>query len=205
MDYCVKNNRNTYIKLGKCGEAVTCSEPYKGIFSETKAKNIIASLPKTLKKMGFKVVAIPDIVTEKVSDKCIKDKDNYELSQEISDWVDKFGTCSDIFNETKQRKIVLVQELHKKDNEIIDILHIIEIEKPKDMFGGWKLYKSIWNNRKERRKIKDELLVVGQVLEEINPSSIQKDRLQRVVDGLFTRKYTFRVVEEEGSEENENL
>lgn len=118
--------------------------------------------------------------------------------------VNKFGTCADIFNEAKQRKIVLVDELHKKDNELIDILHIIEIEKPKDMFGGWKLYKSIWNNRKERRKIKDELLVVGQVLEEINPASIQRDKLQKVVDGLFTRKYTFRVVEEDGGK-NEDL
>lgn len=203
MDYCIKNHKNVYIKLNGNGQPVTCGESLKGLFAEHKAKNILNSLPKTLRKMNFRIVAIPDIKPKEIKEDDVKRKE-YELSDEISDWVNKFGVCADIFNEAKQRKIVLVDELHKKDNELIDILHIIEIEKPKDMFGGWKLYKSIWNNRKERRKIKDELLVVGQVLEEINPASIQRDRLQKVIDGLFTRKYTFRVVEER-SDENENL
>ena len=204
MDYCIKNYKNIYIKLNDNGQPVTCGESLRGRFPEHKAKNILNSLPKTLRKMNFRVVAIPEIKTKDELEDNIHNRADYELADEISNWVDKFGTCADIFNEAKQRKIALVDELHKKDNELIDILHIIEIEKPKDMFGGWKLYKSIWNNRKQRRKIKDELLIVGNVLDEINPSSIQRDRLQKVVDGLFTRKYTFRVIEEE-REENDCL
>lgn len=203
MDYCIKNNKNVYIRIGKNGQPVTCGESLKGIFNECKAKNILSSMPKTLRRMNFRVIAIPDINRKELEDS-IENRADYELAYEISNWLDKFGTCADIFNEAKQRKIVLVDELHKKDNELIDILHIIEIEKPKDMFGGWKLYKSIWNNRKQRRKIKDELLIVGNVLDEINPSTIQRDKLQRVVDGLFTRKYTFRVIEEDG-DKNDRL
>lgn len=202
MDYCIKNNRNTYIKLGKCGEPVTCGEMYKGKFTELKAKNIVASLPKTLKRMNFKVIAIPDI---KISEQdCIESRADYELSQEILDWVDKFGTCADIFEEAKKRKLILVDELHKKDNEIVDILHIIEIETSKDMFKSWKLYKDIRENRISRRKIKDELLIIGQVLNEINPSSMQRDKLQRVVNGLFTRKYSFKVVDDEENRNEES-
>lgn len=204
MDYCIKNHKNVYIKLNDNGQPVTCGESLKGLFPEHKAKNILNSLPKTLRKMNFMVIAIPNIKPKEKAEDDIKNRTEYELTDEISNWVDKFGACADIFNEAKQRKIFLVDELHKKDNELIDILHIIEIEKPKDMFGGWKLYKSIWNNRKQRRKIKDELLIVGNVLDEINPSSIQRDKLQRAVDGLFTRKYTFRVVEDD-REENDSV
>lgn len=61
MDYCIKNNRNVYIKLNDNGCAVTCSKSQMEKFEFSKAKNILSNLPKTLKKMKFKVEAIPDI------------------------------------------------------------------------------------------------------------------------------------------------
>lgn len=84
------------------------------------------------------------------------------------------------------------------DKELIDILHIIEIEKPKDMFSGWKIYKRIRNNRIERRSMKDELLIVENVLDQIkNISCLHREKIQKAIDGLLTRKYTFRIVEDE--------
>ena len=65
------------------------------------------------------------------------------------------------------------------------------------MYSGWKLYKQIKTNRKERRLIKDELLIVESVLNEINPSCVQREKNQKAIDGLFSRKYTFRIIEEE--------
>lgn len=88
--------------------------------------------------------------------------------------------------------------MKNNDKELIDILHIIEIEKPKDMFSGWKLYKYIKNNRIERRNMKDELLIVENVLEQVkNISCFHREKIQKAIDGLFTRKYTFRIIEEE--------
>ena len=66
------------------------------------------------------------------------------------------------------------------------------------MFSGWKLYKRIRNNRTERRSMKDELLIVENVLEQIkNISCFHREKIQKAINGLFTRKYTFRIVEEE--------
>lgn len=202
MDYCIKNNNNVYLKLNEKGAPVTCSESVKGIFEFSKAKNILGSLPKTLKRLNFQVEAIPDIPPkeEKTSEKRVIQKENYSLSEDITRWVDKFGTCADILNEAKEREKELITELNNADKELLDLLHIIEIEKPKDMFTGWKLYKNIRNNRERRRNIKDELLIVDDVLKEINPACIQRERVQKAMDGLLGRKYTFRIIEE--SEEN---
>ena len=54
--------------------------------------------------------------------------------------------------------------------------------------------------QQRRRNIKDELMIVENVLVEINPDCLQRERVQKAVDGLLGRKYTFRVVEE--GEEN---
>ena len=198
MDYCIKNSKNVFIKLDNNGSPVTCVESVKGIFEYSKARNILDNIPKTLKRLNFKLEAIPDIPQKEK--KVIHKEVDRQLSEDITRWVDKFGICADIFNEAKERENELILELDKSDKELLDLLHIIEIEKPKDMFSGWKLYKGIRDNRERRRNIKDELLIVDNVLKEINPACMQRDRVQKAIDGLFGRKYTFRIVEE--GEEN---
>lgn len=200
LNYCIKNNKNVYIKLDENGTPVTCVKSVRGKFEHSKAQNILNNLPKSLRTMHFKLQAIPDIVPKeerKTNKKKIECRDKYILSEDISRWVDKFGKCADILQEAKSRQDELIEELHNKDKKILDILHIIEIEKPKDLYKGWLLYKEIRANRKERRLIKDELLIVGNVLQEINPSCLQRDRIQRAIDGLYTREYTFRIVDDE--------
>lgn len=199
MDYCIKNHRNVYIKLNDNGQPVTCGESLKGLFPEHKAKNILNSLPKTLRKMNFRVIAIPDIKSNEKEPTEIKviQNDTYIISEDIQRWVDKFGTCSDILEEAKQRENELIAILNNVDNEFLNILHSIELEKSKDMYSGWKQYKYIKENREKRRKYKDELLIVQDVLREINPNCVQRERVQKAINGLLSRKYAFRVVEED--------
>lgn len=203
LDYVIKNHKNLYIKLNQNGTAITCSESDKGVFDESKAKNIVNCLPKTLKRLNFRVVAVPDIgQNKKIIGKKDDKRDEYILSENITRWVDKFGKCGDILDEAEEREKQLLKDLKNNDKELIDILHIIEIEKSKDMFSGWKIYKRIRNNRTERRIMKDELLIVENVLSQIkNISCLHRERIRKAIDGLFTRKYTFRIVEEE--EEND--
>ena len=194
MDYCIKNKREVYIKLDPSGTPVTCPASSKGLFDYKKANNIIGCLPKTLQRLGFYVEAIPDISPKKEKNKTIK-KENYTPSEYVTRWIDKFGVCADIFDEAKQRETELIIKLEESDKELLDILHIIEIENSKDMFSGWKLYKTIRNNRERRRDIKDELLIVQDVLKEINPDSVRKEKIQKAINGLFNRQYTLRIVE----------
>ena len=199
MRYCIKNNKNIYLKLNETGTPVTCVESVKGEFEYSKAMNILSNLPKTMRKFRFKVHAIPDITSKKevVVNKKIEEKEEYVASEDITRWIDKFGLCADILDEAKKRADELINELHRADKELLDILHIIEIERPKDLYNGWQLYRKVRNNRKERRSIKDELLIVENVLREIKPSSFQRERVQKAIEGLSKRKYTFRIVDEE--------
>ena len=62
------------------------------------------------------------------------------------------------------------------------------------------------NNRRKRRIIKDELLIISDVLKEVNPSVLQQSRIQKAVDGLLHRKYTYRITEiEENADISENV
>lgn len=81
MDYVIKNHKNVYIKLNQNGKAITCSESERGTFEESKAKNIIGSLPKTLKRLNFKVEPIPDIGHNRkvIEEKTLKEKTTFHL------------------------------------------------------------------------------------------------------------------------------
>lgn len=202
LDYCIKNYKNVYIKLNGNGQPVTCGESFKGLFAEHKAKNILNSLPKTLRKMNFRIVAIPDIKPkkdEKEETKVIQN-DTYAISEDISRWVNKFGACSDILEEARQREDELISALDSVDKEFLNILHSIELEKSKDMYGGWQQYRYIKENRERRRKYKDELLIIQNVLKKINPNCLRREQVQKAVNGLLGRKYAFRIVEEEGDD-----
>lgn len=59
------------------------------------------------------------------------------------------------------------------------------------------LYKEIKANRKNRRIIKDELLIIQNVLEKVDSFWLSREQIQKAIDGLFKRKYSFRIIEEE--------
>lgn len=203
MDYVIKNHKNVYIRLNGNGTAITCSESDKGLFEESKAKNIVGSLPKTLRRLNFKVEPIPDItpqINKEVVDaikKNIIESSDYEISENISRWIDKFGTCHDVLKDAEQILKALVGELEKYDKELLDILHGIELEPPKDLYNGWKTYKAIRENRRKRRITKDETLIINNVLEKINPNCLSREQVKKAVDGLIGRKYKLRIIEEE--------
>lgn len=208
MDYVIKNHKNLYIKLNKNGAPVTCSEHEKGIFEYSKATNIANSLKKSLKKLNFKVEPVLEITPQKnkelinVFKRKVIESSDYELSENITRWIDRFGSCYDALKDAEKTLESLVAELEACDQELLDILHSIELEPPKDLYGGWQIYKAICENRKMRRNLKDETLIINNVLEEINPDCLDRERIKRAIDGLIGRKYTFRVIEVEEQTEN---
>lgn len=203
MKYVIKNNKNLYIRLNEDGRPVTCTKQNKSLFEYSKAKNILGNLPKTLKRMHFKVEAIPDI-NPKDSNQTnpepkVIQKENYIVSENVTRWVEKFGICDDILNEAQQRKEELITELSKVDREFSNIIHKIEFENKIDLYGGWIERNDIKANRKKRRDIKDELLIISNVLR-IDFRNLSSENVNKAIAGLANRKFTLRVIEE--GEEN---
>ena len=206
MNYIIKNHKNVYIRLNKKGVPVTCTEYEKGLFEESKAKNIVNSLSKTLKRLNFKVEPLLDITPQinkeviEVIKRNVIESSDYEVSENVSRWVERFGNCYDVLKDAEQILKTLVCDLENFDKELLDILHSIELEPPKDLYSGWKIYKAIRENRKNRRIAKDETLIINNVLEKINPECLNRNRIQKAVDGLIGRKYSFRFIEEDETE-----
>lgn len=209
MDYIIKNDRNCYIRLDQNGTAASCTESKKGLFDETKAKNILKGLPKTLKKMGFRVEAVPEISPPKITDE--ERKKNFKVLQggkrvtaeNVTRWIEIFGQCYDNINSASKRYEFLESELGNKELELLDILHNIELGTSLDMFGAWKVYKAIKTNRELRRNFKDEMLIIGNVLRDVKPDVFSRERTEKAINGLFNRKYRLRIVEED--DENDSM
>ena len=189
MDYTIADIKNKlYIRLNSDGKPITCNLSQAQRFSQEKANNILNNLPRRLKTYGFKLKEIHDVI-ENV---------DYVPDKNITRWIDNFGKCADTVDVAKMRIKEISELLEQIDKELIDVLHIIEIEQSKDMFSGWKLYKRIKENRLRRRSLKDEKLILQNAVKNIkNISDLSSDRIKSMVEGLSTRKYTYRVIDDD--------
>lgn len=199
MDYVIKNHKNVFIRLNENGKAVTCTEFDKTLFELSKAKNVLNCLPKTLKKLNFKVEAVPDIgipksITKENEKKVIQQKD-YIPSENVTRWIEKFGICDDILTEAKERKDELCVMLSNCDKEISNELHKIELESNKNACAGYLEYVKVKTILKKRRDIKDELMIISNVLR-MDFRCLSHENIKKAVDGLANRKFTLRVIEE---------
>ncbi len=194
LDYVIRNGA-IFIKLNESGAPITCAESQKGLFEYSKAKNICASLPKTLKKMNFKVEAIPDIQL-KVEDQKIITTNAYIPSEKVTRWINKLGQLEDVLNEVDERNDELNGELSDIDLKLQDILHTIELSDKCDMYKSWQMINEIRDLRKQRRDIKDEKLVLSGIKSQ-GITYLSRSSVQKCVDGLSKRKYRIRIVEEE--------
>lgn len=194
MDYVIKNHKNVYIRLNEYGRPVTCVEHDKSLFEFSKAKNIIDSLPKTLKRLHFKVEAISEIIS-RPEEKVIQ-KENYSVPNNIKKWIEKFGICDDILKEAKRRKEELCHELTNIDRQFSNLVHQIELEGKVDLYGGWIERNRIKENREKRRDIKDELIIISNVLK-MDFRNMDRNEINKAVESLANRKFTYRIVEED--------
>lgn len=193
MDYVIRNG-TIFIKLNDSGAPVTCAESQKGLFEYSKAKNICASLPKTLKRMNFKVEAIPDIPPKVEEHKVVKN--TYVPSENVTRWIEKLGQLEDVLTEVSERNEELNGELSDVDLKLQDILHNIELSDKCDMYSAWQIVSQIRDLRKQRRNIKDEKLVLSGIKSQ-GITYLNRKSVQKCVDGLSNRKYKIRIVEEE--------
>ena len=195
MDYCIKNNKNVFIKLDNNGFPITCVESVKGIFEYSKARNILDNIPKTLKRFNFKLEAIPEI-QPKLEEQKVVITNTYISSENVTRWIEKLGQLEDVLTEVNERDEELNGELSDVDLKLQDILHNIELCNKCDMYTAWETINSIRDLRKKRREIKDEKLVLSGIKSQ-GITYLNRKSIQKCVDGLSNRKYRIRIVEED--------
>lgn len=201
MNYVITNSsRKTFIKLDASGKAVTCVKSAAQKFSDQKAKNVLSNLPKTLKKFHFMMVPMPDEPIKEIEAKCeikviekttIK-KEDYEVSNEILDWLDRVELCSNLIIDATSRKDELFEKLSNADKELSNCLHEIELSGWKSGCEGYKEYKKVKTILEKRRFIKDELSVV----QSIAACDINVDQIEKLVERLKNREFAIREVDD---------
>jgi len=216
LDYVITNhNKKIFIRLGDGGVPETCSKNQCQYFTQKKAKNVVKSLPKTMKKFHFLAMQMPPLFNQDKCDQqedCNKniycesnheDKNNikcktftkeYVAPIEVEIWLDKMKSCNGLAKEALCRKNELICQLSNIDKELSNCLHEIELSKNMNACNGYKEYRRIKIILEKRRVIKDELIVVKSILSS-NLQSIGSDRIQKVIDGLRNRKFAIRDVD----------
>lgn len=203
MDYVITNsNKNVFIRLGTNGTPETCSKQVAQRFEHSKAKNIVEHLPKTMKKFHFRVEAVPDDIIPKVNEEVKVDVKKeviistyYEVSDLVTQWVERVRSCNDLAKDAAKRKEELIQALSNADKDLSNCLHEIELTKWKNGCDGYKEYKSVKIILEKRRSIKDELSVVQSILTS-NLESMATNRIEKIVNGLENRSFSVREVED---------
>lgn len=124
MEYAIVNNNGVYIRLNN-GQPVACSRKIRDTFPKQKAENILEHLPKSMRRLHFKLECIPDIKIQtpverivEATKTSIKGNDGYEVSESVRSWIDKFGECERILNDAAQRYKELEFELKRADRRI---------------------------------------------------------------------------------------
>lgn len=129
----IKNYKNVYIRINSNGKPVTCAEKDKTLFEESKAKNILENLPKTLQRLKFKIKFVSDTIydNKNITENKTIQSENYIISDQIAQWIEKFGICDDILKEAKHRKNELNKIISNYDRAVNNWLHEVELEKKK--------------------------------------------------------------------------
>ena len=111
------------------------------------------------------------------------------------------STFIQIANDVVKKYESNVEVIKQTEEELTDVYHEIELGKPQDMYGGYKLYKQVKELRMRRRQAKDENDLLKDMYEYIKSQSGQsfKSKIQsiqgnsvKVYEAQSRRTYTPR-------------
>ena len=111
------------------------------------------------------------------------------------------STFIQIANDVVKKYESNVEVIKQTEDELTDVYHEIELGKPQDLYGGYKLYKQVKDLRMRRRQAKDENDLLKDMYEYIKSQSGQsfKSKIQsiqgnsvKVYEAQSRRTYTPR-------------
>lgn len=187
MKYFIKCDDQYFTQKNGKGSFLTKSVDLAFCTSEIeKANNRLASLPKIIRDMDWKIVT-----TENAGEAIYHKVDVNDVLCQLDDLAEKIRLM-------KSNKEHLLEQQSQVDLKISDAIHYLE-NYPISASDGYKISKIIQDATRERRKIKDELIIIdmldsgcGQVVNKSVQNRIkQLDKRQykpRVMKALFENK-----------------
>lgn len=197
MDYVIANpSKKVFIRLGKGGAFETCTKSMATHFEEEKAKNVLKNLPKTLRKFNLSIFGNYNVTNLNSAEPNV-DEDHmifnaaYKKSDSTVFWINKMKEIQEFSDKALERKSQLVKDLSDADREVSNCLHKIELTNWKNGCDGYKEYRTLKTVLERRRKIKDELIIVGSILNS-HLDEIEVEEFEKTVDWLNNRVFKVR-------------
>lgn len=183
-------NQKYYLMHNAIGQWIPTSELNEAFqFNDkTKADNALANLPKQMRNLGYFVQQI-DAPSKPLE---IDGFDNSELVNYDSALA-QIGSFCDLHDQLVARATWVEYKLQEVENKIQDVLHAIEFNLY-NARDGYKIYKLLHDLRLERRKYKDEQIIVDVMKSGFAGSNWELVRAR--VDNLKDRQYHVREMEE---------
>ena len=170
------------------------SEAMADVFNKKQAERIFSnSLPKALRTTFY--VEKYDKPSESIKQVTEKELENNTekvmISESIQRWLDRVSDLNGLAKEAKSRKEELLKELHKLEDELLDVEHYIEFSNL-NAAQGYKASKDIKECRMKRRSVKNELLVLDIILEQRVDEMVSEEIYKRI-QALDRRTYKPRI------------
>lgn len=108
-------------------------------------------------------------------------------------WILSIGSFERFIDSIETLKEDLKAELFKVNNEMCDLLHYIEFGKL-NACQGWEAAEMMKNTRQQRRKIKDAMYIVDEILKGKGRGKSEYKSAQVALSCLNNRKYTPRTL-----------
>ena len=190
MPYILCNDENNYLKQKKDCTYEIVNDINKATKWDKiqKANNVCANVNRCKKLKDYNLSVKYVTQENKIVNQPAKP---IELDYDILDKIKEIFTFT---KELEERKLYLMEEIHKIELEIVDIEHAAEFYNL-NASQGYKLYKLLHDSRIKRRELKNELtkinLALGTSIKSVNIENLEKSIL-----GLNNQQYTPRINKE---------
>ena len=170
------------------------SEAMADIYSKKQAEAIFQnSLPKAFKSIfHVEKYDMPSESVKQVSQCDLKNNtEKVMIAENIQVWLEKIDDMNGLVKDAKRRKEELEKQLHKLEDEKLDIEHYIEFQNL-NAAQGYKASKELKTCRVKRRSVKNELAVIDIILE-LQMKEIVGSKIYQKIEELDKRTYKPRV------------
>ena len=193
MWWYIRDDKEHYIHVTSSNKYEAGPKGKADVWDEVKAKNILKCLPNTiinkdkyyLEPMGDKPVVDENIRAIRTSSYDISSVE--PIIKDISEIYSKLRS----YQEQRESLNAQLSHIEKEHN---DLLHVIELDSPKNVRDGYKLYKALRECRKKRREIKDLMVILNTLEKGLVISNTAESEMSAVDNALKSRLYYFRTL-----------